>query len=52
MQVSHHSDTNRLSRIVDLERNPPPSMASFGKLNLELWDVSGDFANEKCWPAI
>lgn len=27
-------------------------MASFGKLNLELWDVSGDFANEKCWPAI
>lgn len=39
-------------RIVDLERSPPPSMAAFGKINLELWDVSGDFSNEKCWPAI
>jgi hypothetical protein len=40
------------NRIVDLERSPPPSMAAFGKINLELWDVSGDFSNEKCWPAI
>ena len=39
-------------RIVDLERSPPPSMAAFGKINLELWDVSGDFSSEKCWPAI
>ena len=27
-------------------------MASFGKINLELWDVQGDFSSEKCWPAI
>ena len=27
-------------------------MAAFGKINLELWDVSGDFSSEKCWPAI
>tara|TARA_B110000285_G_scaffold213754_1_gene258396 strand:- start:700 stop:825 length:126 start_codon:yes stop_codon:yes gene_type:complete len=27
-------------------------MAAFGKINLELWDVSGDFSNEKSWPAI
>ena len=36
-------------RIVDFERDPPPSVSSFGKLNIEFWDVSGDFKYEKCW---
>jgi len=39
-------------RIVELERDPPPAIASFGKINLELWDVSGDFKYEKCWGPI
>ena len=36
-------------RIVDFERDPPPSVTNFGKIHLELWDVSGDFKYEKCW---
>ena len=36
-------------RVVELERDPPPAVASFGKINLELWDCSGDFKYEKCW---
>jgi GTPase SAR1 family protein len=40
------------TRIVELERDPPPAVASFGKINLELWDVSGDFKYEKCWGPI
>jgi len=39
-------------RIVELERDPPPAIASFGKINLELWDISGDFKYEKCWGPI
>ena len=39
-------------RIVECERDPPPAMASFGKINLEFWDVSGDFKYEKCWGPI
>lgn len=39
-------------RIVELERDPPPAVASFGKFQLELWDVSGDFKYEKCWGPI
>ena len=37
---------------MELERDPPPAVASFGKINLELWDVSGDFKYEKCWGPI
>ena len=36
-------------RIVDFERDPPPSVSQFGKIHIELWDVSGDFKYEKCW---
>merc|ERR1712166_544956 len=39
-------------RIVELERDPPPAVAQFGKFTLELWDVSGDFKYEKCWGPI
>ncbi len=40
-------------RVVDFERDPPASMAkNFGKINIELWDVSGDFKYEKCWAPI
>jgi Rab-like protein 5 len=39
-------------RVVECERDPPPAVASFGKINLELWDVSGDFKYEKCWAPI
>jgi Rab-like protein 5 len=39
-------------RIVELERDPPPAVSNFGKFNLELWDVSGDFKYEKCWGPI
>ena len=39
-------------RIVELERDPPPSVVSYGKFTLELWDVSGDFKYEKCWAPI
>jgi Rab-like protein 5 len=38
-------------RIVDFEREPPPGV-NFGKLHIELWDVSGDFKYEKCWGPI
>mmetsp|Transcript_31546 Transcript_31546/g.30865 ORF Transcript_31546/g.30865 Transcript_31546/m.30865 type:complete len:94 (+) Transcript_31546:42-323(+) len=38
-------------RIVDFERDPPPGV-NFGKINIELWDVSGDMQYEKCWPPI
>ena len=41
-----------LIRIVDFERDPPPGVSNFGKLNVELWDVSGDFKYEKCWSPI
>ena len=27
-------------------------MSQFGKINVELWDVSGDFKFEKCWAPI
>ena len=38
-------------RIVDFERDPPPGV-NFGKINIELWDVSGDMKYEKCWGPI
>ena len=39
-------------RIVDFERDAPNSVKQFGKINVELWDVSGDFKYEKCWAPI
>ena len=39
-------------RIVDFERDPPPSVSHFGKLHIELWDLSGDFKYEKCWAPV
>ena len=39
-------------RIVDFERDPPPGVTNFGKVHVELWDVSGDFKYEKCWAPI
>ena len=39
-------------RIVDFERDPPPSVSQFGKLHIELWDLSGDFKYEKCWAPV
>ena len=36
-------------RIVDFERDSPASVSQFGKINVELWDLSGDFKYEKCW---
>ena len=39
-------------RIVDFERDPPPSLGRLGKVQVELWDVSGDFKYEKCWAPI
>ena len=36
-------------RIVDFERDPPPSVSQFGKINVEIWDLSGDLKFEKCW---
>ena len=41
-----------MNRIVDFERDPPPSVTNFGKIHVELWDVSGDFKYEKCWAPI
>jgi Rab-like protein 5 len=38
-------------RIVDFERDPPPGV-NFGKINIELWDCSGDMKYEKCWSPI
>ena len=37
------------ARIVDFERDPPAAVSQFGKIHVELWDVSGDFKYEKCW---
>ena len=39
-------------RIVEFERDPPAGVSQFGKINMELWDVSGDFKYEKCWGPI
>ena len=39
-------------RIVDFERDPPASVKQFGKINIELWDLSGDFKYEKCWAPV
>ena len=39
-------------RIVDFERDAPPQVGNFGKVNIELWDVSGDLKYEKCWAPI
>ena len=39
-------------RIVEFERDPPASVSQYGKINVELWDVSGDFKYEKCWAPI
>ena len=37
---------------MDFERDPPPGVGNFGKINIELWDVSGDLKYEKCWAPI
>ena len=37
------------NRIVDFERDPPPGVSNFGKIHIELWDLSGDMKYEKCW---
>ena len=39
-------------RIVDFERDAPGTVKQFGKIHVELWDVSGDFKYEKCWAPI
>ena len=36
-------------RILELERNAPASAGIFGKVNIEFWDVSGDWRYEKTW---
>jgi len=41
--------SNSKLRIVDFERDPPPGVSNFGKIHVELWDISGDFKYEKCW---
>ena len=40
------------ARVVDFERDPPASVSSFGKVHIELWDLSGDFKYEKCWAPV
>ena len=46
----HSSVHTRLScRILELERNAPASAGIFGKVNIEFWDVSGDWRYEKTW---
>ncbi len=37
---------------MDFERDPPQGFQKFGKIHLELWDVSGDLKYEKCWAPI
>ena len=27
----------------------PPSSGSYGTINIEFWDISGDMKYEKCW---
>ena len=39
-------------RICEFEKNAPASAGIFGKVNIELWDVSGDWRYEKCWGPI
>lgn len=39
-------------RIIELSRDPPPSVSGVGKLEIEFWDVSGDMKYEKCWGPI
>eukprot|EP00356_Strombidium_inclinatum_P002164 CAMPEP_0170480372 /NCGR_PEP_ID=MMETSP0208-20121228/1238_1 /TAXON_ID=197538 /ORGANISM="Strombidium inclinatum, Strain S3" /LENGTH=171 /DNA_ID=CAMNT_0010752907 /DNA_START=48 /DNA_END=563 /DNA_ORIENTATION=+ len=39
-------------RIVEFEKDPPASAKQFGKVHVELWDVSGDFKYEKGWAPI
>ena len=51
-QFNQLHDSHYLYRIVDFERDPPPGVTNIGKLNVELWDVSGDFRYEKCWAPI
>ena len=50
--LSEHYRATVACRVVELEREPPPAVASFGKIQLELWDISGDFKYEKCWGPI
>ena len=40
------------NRIIDFEREAPASMAHFGRINIEFWDVSGDLKYEKCYGPI
>ena len=40
-------------RIVEFEKEPPSGYKKYsGKIPVEIWDISGDPAYEKCWPAI
>ena len=39
-------------RIIEYEKNAPASAGIFGKVNIEFWDVSGDWRYEKCWGPI
>ena len=36
-------------RIVDFERDSPSTVSQYGRINVELWDLSGDLKFEKCW---
>ena len=39
-------------RIIEYEKNAPASSNVYGKVNIEFWDVSGDWRFEKCWGPI
>ena len=39
-------------RILEYEKNAPASSGSYGTINIEFWDVSGDMKYEKCWGPI
>ena len=41
-----------INRIIEYEKNAPASAGIFGKVNIEFWDVSGDWRYEKCWGPI
>ena len=42
----------RFEKPEEYEKNAPASAGIFGKVNIEFWDVSGDWRYEKCWGPI
>ena len=42
-----------MSRIIEIEKTAPNTSGILGgNINVELWDVSGDWRYEKCWGPI